>query len=98
MFFCKKCKNICFKNDDRYFCNHCKLYQENTGKKNIITINSSKSEENIFLNKTSTVYYDCPNVKCVSKEAKYIVLQTRCSDESPTEYYMCILCNTCTKI
>ena len=90
--FCEKCKSAMQPTKSGFRCRRCgfEMKKESTAK---ITTKSKKEavvviEDNSpYLPKTDK---ECP--KCLNREAWYWLIQTRASDEPPTQFFKCTSC------
>jgi len=107
MEFCPKCgmrlvidQKASSKNHSVLICPKCD-YQRKAAKEEptlVRTVNSSSEEqiavigeEEAKIRTMSTTKVECP--KCANKEAYWWMVQTRGSDESPTQFFRCTKCN-----
>ena len=107
MEFCPRCgtilvpnQNVTNKNKRGLICPKCEYTRKAEKEEHTMlrSVNSSSEEqiaiigeEEAKIRTMSTTKVECP--KCANKEAYWWMVQTRGSDESPTQFFRCTKCN-----
>lgn len=90
--FCEKCKSIMHPVKGGYRCRSCGSAIKKDSQAKITT--QSKKEEIVVIEDNSPYLpktdKECP--RCRGREAWYWLIQTRSSDEPPTQFFKCTAC------
>ena len=91
--FCAECKSMVYPKDGVMTCRRCGWSSAGPGEKKVVTTGAEKQEQVIVEEKKDTRAIqdtECP--KCGHGRAYFHLMQTRRSDEPPTEINECVKC------
>jgi len=92
MEFCPKCKILLKKKDEKSICSKCGYSKESVSLKTSEKIPERKAIAVIEKEESALAQIDANCEKCGNRKAYFWQVQTRGSDESPTNFFKCVKC------
>lgn len=94
MAFCGQCKSLVYPVGGKLQCKKCGWTSEGPAKRHVIQSHTPEDKERVVLEEAHDVRPEqeitCP--KCGHHRAKFHLMQTRRSDEPPTQINECVSC------